>query len=235
MNNHFKIKCAHSTVCSPLILAGVLFHSSVAFADTSAACVANGGTNCPSGANTISNILPDVVSTITIPAGSCVAGSVTDVNVSLDIAHTWVGDLDVTLVGPGNVSQSILLDRPGRPPAGPGLGCSSNDVNAIFDDASAIPAENECAAAPPAIAGTVSPSTPLSAFNGGNGDGAWTLTIHDNFGGDNGELNDWSLDIACTAPMQVIPVFSLWGLLSLIGALGLGGRYAVRRRKKVTP
>ena len=223
---------ALSTVCSPLILAGVLvLYSNPALADTSAACVADGGTNC-------STAIPDndingMSSTITIPAGSCVAGTVTDVNVSLDIAHTWVGDLDVTLMSPANVAQSILLDRPGVPVST--FGCSGNDINALFDDASATPAEGVCGAGTPTIAGTFSPTTPLAAFNGGNGDGVWTLTIADNAGGDTGRLNDWSLDIACTAPMQAIPVFSLWGLLSLIGALGLGGRYAVRRRKKVTP
>lgn len=232
MKNLLNKKLTISTVCSPLILAGVLFHSNVALADTSATCVADGGTNCP-------GAIPDndtngMSSTLTIPAGSCVAGSVTDVNVNLDIAHTWVGDLQATLVGPDNVTQSVQFDRPGVPAST--FGCSGNDINAVFDDAAAISAENECGAGIPTITGTFLPDTPLAPFIGGDGDGVWTLTVSDNAGGDTGQLNDWSLDIACTAPMVApIPVFSLWGLLSLIGALGLGGRYAVRRRKKVIP
>lgn len=216
---------------SPFILTGLLLMPGEAVADTVVGCVASVGTNCPSPADSISDLEPPVVSTLTVPVGSCVDGSITDVDVSLDINHTWVGDLDAKLVSPGGVSTNILLDRPGVPTST--FGCSGNNIQSTFDDASGTPAETMCNGGP-AISGTVSPFTVLSVFNGGNADGIWTLTITDNVGGDVGELNDWSLDIKCSA-VQVqptdVPIFSLWGLLSLMGLLGFGGRFMTRRKK----
>lgn len=228
------------TVCSPLILAGALFHSSAALADVSADCVADGGTSCPSGGNSISDLNPDVVSSITIPpVASCPAGSVTDVNLNLDIEHTWIGDLIVTLTGPDGVTSSTLLDEPGDPALG-GLGCNNNNAQppnaifALFDDASPTPAEGQCNTPNPAITGTVSPSTLLAVFNGGNADGVWILNIEDTEFADEGQLNNWSLAIACTPPPAAnIPTLSFWGLLSMIGGLGIASSFFARRRRKL--
>jgi len=224
------------TVCSPLILAGAMLNSSPALAATfSAACDA---ATCPAD---IFDFAP-VDSTVTVPAGSCPAGStITDVNVNLDIEHTWIGDLVVTLTGPTG-AVSTLLDRPGDPLII--FGCNNNNaqppsaIDALFDDSSIIPAEGECATPNPAIAGTVSPFSPLSVFNGTNpsaGTGVWTLNISDISAVDEGQLNDWSLDLTCTDPVvtQNIPTMSIWGLLGLIGGLGLASRFFVRRRKKL--
>ena len=140
---------------SPILLAGFLLMPSQANADTVVACVASGGINCPSPANSISDLEAPVVSTITVPEGSCVAGSITDVNVSLDVNHTWVGDLSVQLLSPDGVTTNTLLDQPGTPPGT--YGCFSEDVTSIFDDAAGTAAEDMCNGAPPAISGAVSP------------------------------------------------------------------------------
>ena len=114
-----------------------------------------------------------------------------DVNVALDISHTWVGDLVVTVEHPlGGVVT--LIDRPGKPATF--HGCSEVNVDAVLDDEGPDgPAEDMCGLTPPAIYGSPMPNEPLSAFDGLNVAGDWTLTVSDNQGGDTGTLNSWSL------------------------------------------
>ncbi|HRH66274.1 MAG TPA: hypothetical protein PLU53_08255, partial [Bacteroidia bacterium] len=69
-----------------------------------------------SGSNTTSGSIPDnsvtgLSRTITLPAGIMTAA--TNLTVTLNIAHTWVGDLIVTLTGP--CGTTIIFDRPGVP------------------------------------------------------------------------------------------------------------------------
>ena len=232
MNSTNTLKSVRMLVASPLILSGFLLIPNLAAADVAIACQASGGTNCVSGVDSIDDLNPPVVSTITVPQGSCAAGSVTDVNVDLNINHTWVGDISVNLSSPAGANMNVLLDRPGRPDgATSGFGCSRDNINATFDDASATPVEGVCAAADPTISGVVAPETALSIYNAGNADGVWTLSITDNAGGDSGELVDWSLNISCRDPAKNIPVFSFWGLFGLISLLGFGGRFITRRKK----
>jgi hypothetical protein len=67
------------------------------------------------------------------------------------------------------------------------------DVN--FDDA----ALNNILPCPPVGGGSYQPSQALSAFNGENANGVWTLTIKDNFNQDGGSLTAWGLNI-CINP-----------------------------------
>ena len=135
--------------------------------------------------------LPDQVSgaQATVDVQGC--ATVTNVQVGLDVQHTWVGDLVMTLTSPDNTSV-VIYDRPLSD--GAGLGCSGDDILAILDDTAPSAVEDECAAAVPTINGTFSPNNPLSTFTGETGDGTWTLTIDDVFGGDAGILREWSID-----------------------------------------
>ena len=47
------------------------------------------------------------------------------------------------------------------------------------------------------MTGTFSPSSPLSAFNGGQANGTWTLSVEDFFNVDTGTLNSWFVQV-CT-------------------------------------
>ena len=125
-----------------------------------------------------------VQDTINIP-GSFV---LTDVNVSLNVTHTWVGDLIFTVESPSATSVTIV-DRPGNPASG--FGCSGNDINAVLDDEAGSSVEDECGAGTPTINGTFIPNNPLSAFDGQDALGVWTITASDNAGGDTGTLNEW--------------------------------------------
>lgn len=116
-------------------------------------------------------------------------GQINSMQFSLQVSHTWVGDLIATLSHGG--TSVTLMDRPGVPATT--NGCNQADVDAVFDDTSGTPVENECSGTPPAIGGTVAPEQPLAAFNGANAIGDWTLNISDNVGLDTGTVDAWCL------------------------------------------
>jgi len=114
-----------------------------------------------------------------------------DLNLKLDIAHTWVGDLIVTLEHVDTATSVTLIDQPGVP-ATP-QGCANNNIIADLDDEAATAVEGQCSGTPPAISGTFSPNNPLAAFDGQDVGGAWKLTVTDTFNQDSGTLNMWCL------------------------------------------
>ncbi len=125
-------------------------------------------------------------------------GNVTDVDVNLDIDHTWVGDLDITLTSPSGTSVDILSN-----PGGPGFGCDQNNINVVMDDESAnayaaFDGTCETCAAPGcyAIEGDFQPMSPLSAFDGEPSNGVWILEIGDLVGGDDGMPTAISLNLS---------------------------------------
>lgn len=116
--------------------------------------------------NDLPKPIPDystVTSTITVPEIFCVG----DVDVDVDITHTYIGDLLITLQSPLG-STVTLHNRTG--------GGTDNLVVRYDDDATA-------------------PDGPgsLADFNNGLPIGDWTLTVRDMAGGDTGTLNSWSL------------------------------------------
>jgi subtilisin-like proprotein convertase family protein len=147
-------------------------------------CSAAAGTNCPSAANAIASNLPPVTSSFELD--SC--DTVSDLAVGLDISHTWVGDLRITLTAPDATSVVIMDDT---------NSCSSDNILAVLSDLGTTSVDNACFGGTHAIAGTLTPSNPLAAFDGLNGTGTWSLTVEDLVGGDSGTLNDWSLGAAC--------------------------------------
>ncbi|MEZ4874702.1 MAG: HYR domain-containing protein [Flavobacteriaceae bacterium] len=129
---------------------------------------------------------------------------ITDLNVDLDISHTWVGDIDVTLESPSGTTVTIL-DRPGVPAST--FGCSGNDILATLDDEAGSPVEDECGAGVPTINGSFTPNNPLSAFDGESTLGTWTLTVRDNAGGDTGTINTWGISYShevVSAPYEAV-------------------------------
>ncbi|MCF8245249.1 MAG: M36 family metallopeptidase [Saprospiraceae bacterium] len=127
-----------------------------------------------------------VTSTLTIPG--C-GGTISDLNVkNLNITHTWIDDLVIDLTAPDGTTVR-LMNRP----------CDSeNNILINFDDAAASP-NFPC---PPIDNGTYQPFAALSAFNGKNLAGTWTLTVADIANQDGGSLNAWGLEI-CYAPDEV--------------------------------
>ncbi len=119
-----------------------------------------------------------------------------DIDVQLDISHSFVGDLIVTLEHVDTGTTVTLIDRPGVPDST--YGCSGNDINATIDDYGPDgDAETMCNNTP-AISGRVRggdppSSTLLAAFNGETLSGDWKLTVSDHVGDDTGQLNQWCL------------------------------------------
>jgi len=126
------------------------------------------------------------------------SGSVGGVTVDLNLTHTFVGDLTITLSN--GTTDVILIDQTidDQNDLDPGS-CSANNIDTRLDDASLNSAEAGCLGL-----GDLDEAFPLtdyiplnslSAFTGDNVNGTWVLTITDNAPGDDGVLSSWGLNI----------------------------------------
>lgn len=150
---------------------------------------------------------------------------VTDV----DIAHSWIGDLEIFLTAPDGTVLT-LVDRPGLPATG--FGCSEDNLLITFDDLAPLSAadlEATCNVGPYAIEGVYQPIDPLSTLQGLPAAGIWTLTVTDNFAEDGGAINDWGLEICTIDDLSITPINS--DIELCVGAtatfdLAVGGAFA---------
>jgi len=120
------------------------------------------------------------------------AGKIYDMNVRLEISHTWVGDLKIELANQQTGKSTLLLDRPGFPSSE--SGCSGDGIGVIFDDEITIPAENQCSSGTTAIAGIYLPIEPLSFMDNELIAGNWLLNVSDNSVGDSGKIKSWCIE-----------------------------------------
>ncbi|MEA2438311.1 MAG: large repetitive protein [Thermoleophilaceae bacterium] len=128
--------------------------------------------------------IPDANAT-GINSSVTVAGSGTVATVDVSIArltHTWVGDLQIELIGPDG-TRIMLADRPGGPD-----NAGDNFVNTVFSDSATTPLSS--GAAP--YTGTFKPQGGrLAAFAGRPVAGKWTLHVADVSAYDSGTLSGW--------------------------------------------
>ncbi len=104
-----------------------------------------------------------------------------DVNVALNIEHSFLSDLIISLISPSG-TEVILTSN----------SCSSlSNINAVFDDEAAP----FVCSGDPGISGTVKPLGSLASFNGESSFGEWTLLIRDTASADGGSINGFSLEI----------------------------------------
>ena len=111
--------------------------------------------------------------------------TITDVNLTLNLNHSFLGDLNITLQSPtGTVSNLKNVNT---------CGGGDNIEDATFDDDGGAlePCTN---GVPPGI---YMPETPLAVFNGEISQGTWTLSIADAVAGDDGRFLNYTLEI-CT-------------------------------------
>ena len=156
-------------------------------------------------------------------------GTMSGLDVSLNISHTWVGDAKFTLTHQDTGSSLVLIDRPGHSPTAGGFGCSRDDFLVTLSDEGLAAAEDQCSSVPPAaISGVLTPTESLSTLVGEELSGTWTLLAEDLQAGDNGVINSW-----CLIPVQAPEPGSIMLLGSGIMFI-LGGRAASRRRHKKT-
>ncbi len=155
--------------------------------------VFDAATTLPSLTNATDVAIPDndlingASSVINVPT----LGTVSDVNVLVDINHTFIGDLIVTLTSPAGTTIT-LFDRPGSPP---GFGCSADDLSTTFDDQASLTSTDFETACIANNAGTYNALVSLSEFEGENFQGNWTLRAYDAAGADVGIIDSWTLTL----------------------------------------
>lgn len=150
-------------------------------------------------------------------------GTITDVNIGVEISHTWIGDVQATVTH-GGVSV-ILFDRPGVPATT--FGCADDNMDCTFDDESINGSiEDVCNGNDPAYTGDYSPVDPLSAFIGMEASGDWVLSLSDATTPDEGILEGWCIDVeienSCNETVLFIPDGDPIGVTSTV-VLDLGG------------
>ena len=106
---------------------------------------------------------------------------IADVNVILDIEHSFLSDLIIKLISPAGTSVILAANSCG----------GAQNINAIFDDDG--PAFN--CGSNPGISGIVNPLGSLASFIGESTLGTWTLEVSDTAPADGGLINGFSLEI----------------------------------------
>ncbi len=171
----------------------------------SASCEIEDGFGCDNepGEPSVCELVPEgcSVNSVQIPDASAAGAndtillafgaSLLDLDVSLEVSHSYVGDLIATLTHEDTGTSAVIIDRPGY--TGTGFGCNGANIDATLDDEAATPVEDECAGTSPTISGSFTPNNPLAAFDGEDLGGTWTLNISDNAAQDTGVLNGWCL------------------------------------------
>jgi subtilisin-like proprotein convertase family protein len=169
---------------------------------------------------------------VTVPAGEPGGDIVAGVQLTIDMSHTWVGDLTIKLQGPGGLVA--VMSRPGFAETGDdGNGCcgSSNDwvfgATQRFGDGLGPIAENMGVGQPATLpagswdphGGILGDTSFTTTFGATNAVGNWTLYMGDSAGGDVGNFRSFTLDLITTPEP------------ASLGLLALGGLAVLRRRR----
>lgn len=124
--------------------------------------------------------------------------SINNVKIQINIDHPYDSDLQAYLISPANTRVQLF--------SGVGESGANFHGTTFDDDASTSILDG---AAP--FTGSFRPSQSLSAFEGENAHGTWTLEVSDHFQGDQGTLLSWTLMIdgdpiqASGANMTAVP------------------------------
>ncbi len=116
---------------------------------------------------------------------------ISDVNVTLNIEHTYNGDLEVRLLAPDGITEVVLFSRVG--------GSGENFTNTVLDDDAST--NIDFVNAP--FTGVFRPQGALSDFIGLQSIGNWRLSITDNADADGGTLLNWSIQLCSDASLSV--------------------------------
>jgi subtilisin-like proprotein convertase family protein len=196
------------TLVNALLLHDAFPSCNVSLTDIGGSCV-DPGQACDSFTSTTTTPILDnttVSNSIVVPPQT--GATLTDLNVYVDITHTWVADLRISLESPqGAIVQLIASAKCG----------SADDVRVEFDDTGL---SGLVGGTCPLIGLFVVPDNALAAFNGQLIQGTWTLRIQDVATQDQGVLNSWCLIPTLNVPpVQVQPRVFLEGPLDESGTL----------------
>jgi subtilisin-like proprotein convertase family protein len=113
------------------------------------------------------------------------SGTVVDVDVRINLNHTFDADLHIFLVAPDGTRVELTRNRGGN---------SDNYNNTIFDDEAPVAVAGGYAP----FSGRFQPEGLLSALDGQPANGTWTLEVRDEAGQDVGTLFNWELLLKTT-------------------------------------
>jgi len=146
---------------------------------------------------------------VNIPLTVSGAGTITDLNFRFDAApastcdatpgnvnaaadHTFIGDLVYTLTSPLGTTVTIVNRRGGT---------RENICTTLLDDDGGFPSLGTVTSTSGQfLSGNFAPDNPLSAFDGQNANGVWTLNVSDNALIDIGSMRRFSLIITSANP-----------------------------------
>lgn len=156
------------------------------------------------------------------------SGSITNVAVSFNASHTYVGDLDVVLKAPGGLPSQVIFSRTGATSStsfGFFSELSSNNTYTFTDSATAnwwtaaqaagsgiIPGGSYRTTAPGPTSNPAPVTSLTNAFTGvTNPNGTWTLSFRDGASGDTGNVTGATLTIDVAASVTTKPCFDFYG------------------------
>lgn len=134
--------------------------------------------------------------------------TIIDVNVRLELLHTFTRDLEIRLISPVGTTVDLALRRGGD---------GQNYSGTVFDDSAPTPIS--AGSAP--FTGSFRPETPLADLIGLSAAGEWTLEIADVKELDSGVLVEWGLDI--TVINDIFGPFETNDTITLATDLGIQG------------
>ena len=175
------------------------YHLSVSVypAETFRTCTTYTSTNVP---QTIPVAAGLATSTLSIPDSKRIG----NLQVSLNITHSALGELDVSLIAPDG-NEVVLFDDP----AAAAAGTTAPQINFTLDDEAGIPTSffgiNKSMIFQPDSLGR------LTWFKNQSSLGTWRLNVRDDAGVGSGTLNGWSVTVCedpsqdnCQVPLQII-------------------------------
>lgn len=119
------------------------------------------------------------LSPITVPRQ---ISRISDVNVTVNFRHDWLGDLDVYLVSPKGTRVELFTDLTSN---------EKNMTGTVLDDQ----ARTSIARGSAPFTGRYMPEGSLAAFEGEEAQGTWYLEVTDDNVNDFGKLLGWSLEV----------------------------------------
>jgi subtilisin-like proprotein convertase family protein len=131
--------------------------------------------------------IPDVGTLTTGLLVTGLAGTITNLGVTLNIVHPFDQDLVIYLVSPAG-TKVLLVNREG--------GSGQNYTGTLLSDQATTLISQGTAP----FSGSYQPEQPLATFNGQNADGTWQLETSDVAPKDVGSLTSWSLSFTLAEP-----------------------------------
>jgi len=146
------------------------------------------------------NIVDNQVVSDSITVEGSAGCDVSDISVEINIDHTFIGDLEITLTHEETGTSVNMWN---------GQCGGSVDMSVLFVDGGT---QTLCVAISDPVAVPVDPTVSglgpaFSTFSGESVAGTWRLDVEDTFSGDNGSLNFWilNIDALCTCQEERLP------------------------------